>query len=148
MKVDFGYPVGIRFECNRCGLCCGDTNQRTRHILLLKNEAEKISLQTSQPIASFLDEISGKFPYVYEVKKSMEGKCVFLENNHCTIYSLRPLICVFYPFELKFNEDKESHDFGFTVECPGINQGKLLNKADFKRLFDMAQERLVQKTGS
>jgi Fe-S-cluster containining protein len=113
----------------------------------LKNEAEKISLQAGQPIACFSVEVNGKHPYVYEMKKSSEGKCVFLKNNQCSIYSSRPLICMFYPFELKFNENKESHDFEFTVECPGVNQGKLLDKADFKRLFDIAQERLTQKTG-
>ncbi len=77
------------------------------------------------------------------MKKSDEGKCVFLKENRCSIYPLRPLICMFYPFELKFNENRKSHSFDFTFECPGINQGKLLSKADFKRLFEAAQERLA-----
>ena len=46
-KVDFTYPVNIKFECNRCGLCCGDTKQKTRHILLLEAEAKKIAAHTS-----------------------------------------------------------------------------------------------------
>ena len=77
------------------------------------------------------------------MKKSGEGKCVFLKDTHCSIYPLRPLICMFYPFELKFNENKESHSFDFTFECPGINQGKLLHKADFEKLFAAAQKRLT-----
>ena len=76
------------------------------------------------------------------MKKSSEGKCVFLKDNRCSIYPSRPLICMFYPFELKFTENKQSHSFDFTVECPGINQGNVLTKTDFKRLFDAAQERL------
>jgi uncharacterized protein len=143
--VDFAYPVKVQFECSRCGLCCGDTAQKTRHILLLKGEAERIARRTGQQIAGFCVEVDGKLPYVYEMKKSSEGKCVFLKDNQCSIYPLRTLICRFYPFELKFNENKESYDFDFTVECPGINQGKPLDKADFKKLFDLAQERLSQK---
>ena len=144
-KTVFNHPVNLRFDCIKCGLCCGDTEKNTRHILLLKDEAEKIAFQTGQPATVFSVEAVGKHPYVYEMKKSSEGKCVFLKDNQCSIYPKRPLICIFYPFELKFIEDKDAHVFDFTVECPGINQGKLLEKDDFKKLFETAQERLTQK---
>jgi Fe-S-cluster containining protein len=140
--VDFAYPINMQFECIKCGLCCGDTKQKTRHILLLESEAEKIASHTCQLITDFSVEINDNYPYVYEMKKSSEGKCVFLKDNQCIIYSLRPLICVCYPFELKFNEDKRMYNFDFTVECPGINQGKFLDKTDFKRLFVLARGRL------
>jgi Fe-S-cluster containining protein len=140
--VDFTYPVNIRFDCNRCGLCCGDTKQKTRHILLLETEAKKISAETSLPIPDFSSKIVDKLPYAYEIKKTSEGKCVFLKDNQCSIYLLRPLICVFYPFELKFDKDKLLHIFDFTLECPGINQGKVVREIDFKKLFELAQERL------
>ena len=145
-KEDFTHPLKIGFECNRCGLCCGDTKQKTRHILLLKAEAKKIASKTGQPINNFSAEVEEKQPYIYEMKKSGEGKCVFLKDNQCTIYPIRPLICMFYPFELKFNEDEEMHEFSFTLECPGINQGQPMDKADFKKLFDAAQERLHRKS--
>jgi Fe-S-cluster containining protein len=144
-KKVFIHPADLQFECSRCGLCCGDTDKKTRHILLLEEEAEKIASQTDQPIAVFSVETVGKHPYVYEMKKSSDGKCFFLKDNQCIIYPLRPLICMFYPFELKFNEDKETHVFDFTIECPGINQGKLLNDTDFQKLFGIAHERLTQK---
>jgi len=108
----------------------------------LKSEAEKIASHTCQLITDFSVEINDNYPYIYEVKKSSKGKCVFLKDNQCSIYPLRPLICMCYPFELRFNEDKGLHNFDFTVECPGINQGKLLDKTDFKRLFALIQERL------
>jgi hypothetical protein len=49
---------------------------------------------------------------------------------------------MFYPFELKFDEDKGLYNFDFTLECPGINQGKVFQEKDFKKLFKLAQERL------
>ena len=140
--MDFTYPVNIRFDCNRCSLCCGDTKQKTRHILLLETEAKKISAETSLPIPDFSSKIVDKPPYAYEIKKTSEGKCVFLKDNRCSIYLLRPLICVFYPFELKFDKDKLLHIFDFTLECSGINQGKVVREIDFKKLFELAQERL------
>ena len=141
-KVDFTYPVNIRFTCNRCGLCCGDTKQKTRHILLLKSEAKKIASHTSQSTSDFSGEIKGKLPYMYEMKKTSDGICIYLKDNKCGIYALRPLICRFYPFELKFNEDKGHYDFDFTLECPETNQGKVFQEKDFNELFKLAQERL------
>jgi Fe-S-cluster containining protein len=108
----------------------------------LESEAKKIASHTCQLITDFSVEIKDNNPYAYEMKKSSEGRCVFLKDNHCRIYPLRPLICMCYPFELKFNEDKGMYNFDFTVECPGINQGKFLDKTDFKRLFVLARGRL------
>jgi Fe-S-cluster containining protein len=141
-KVDFTYPQKIAFKCNRCGLCCGDTEEKTRHILLLESEANVISAKTSLPKQEFTVQVADKAPYYYEMKKPKEGKCFFLKDNQCSIYQQRPLICRFYPFELKFSEDKETHVFDVTVECPGISKGKPMNRADFKELFLLAQERL------
>jgi Fe-S-cluster containining protein len=136
----FNFPQ-CQFECSKCGLCCGDTEQKTRRILLLESEAEEISRKTSQPPEVFCEEISGKEPYVYEMKKTM-GKCVFLKDNQCTIYEMRPLICRFYPFELKFSSDQNRYIFTATLECIGIGKGKNLCKEDFEKLFLLASKRL------
>jgi Fe-S-cluster containining protein len=140
--VDFTHPANVSFDCVRCGLCCGDTQQKTRHIRLLESEANKIQAETTLPIQDFSKEITDKTPYGYEMKKSSEGKCVFLKGNQCSIYQLRPLICMFYPFELKFEKDKDQHVFGFTLECPGIDKGKTMTRKDFEKLFLLAQARL------
>ena len=71
--------------------------------------------------------------------KKVEGDCRFLKDNKCTIYESRPLICRFYPFELKFDQEKNTHVFSFTLECPTINQGKILTKKDFEELFELAK---------
>lgn len=140
--MDFTYPANVHFSCNRCGICCRDTEQKTRHILVLEAEAKIIASQTSQGVTDFSFQIADKLPFGCEMKKTSEGKCVFLKENQCTIYQIRPLICRFYPFELKFDKDKQSHVFDFTLECPGIGQGKDFSKIDFERLFLLARERL------
>jgi Fe-S-cluster containining protein len=136
--VNFDYPTAIRFRCTKCGICCGDTKEKTRHILLLKTEAEQIAKTTMQPIFKFAVKIKGKAPYSYEMKKIENGKCIFLENDHCTIYPMRPLICRFYPFELKASISKKP-TFLYTEECPGLNKGRPLNKGYFRKMFQLAR---------
>ena len=141
--MDFIYPSNLLFECNKCGLCCGDTKEKTRHILLLESEATVISTETCLTMPKFTEKITDKDPYCFEMKKNKEGKCFFLKDNQCSIYKLRPLICRFYPFELKFDPAKDQHVFNFTIECPGINKGKMMTIKDFEALFLAARERLT-----
>lgn len=81
------------------------------------------------------------------MKKKPDGKCVFLKNNQCIIYAQRPLICRFYPFELKTAENGV-HTFTVTVECPGVlsldttKGGNVLDECYFKRLLRLARGEL------
>ena len=135
----FNYPISVRFRCIRCGICCGDTKDKNRHVLLLKKEVEQIAKATGWQIFKFAAKIEDNAPYSYEMKKRTEdGKCVFLENNRCTIYSLRPLICRFYPFELKIAQSGK-HVFLFTEECPGIKKGRMLTEDYFREMFQLAR---------
>ena len=146
--MNFNYPTAVRFRCTKCGICCGDTKEKTRHILLLKTEAKQIAKTTLQPISKFTLKIKGRTPYSYEMKKTAEdGKCVFLENNCCAIYSSRPLICRFYPFELKISHNQKPR-FLFTEECPGINKGRILSKDYFRKMFRLARAKHRQTAGS
>jgi Fe-S-cluster containining protein len=139
--VNFAYPAKVRFECDRCGLCCGDTKEKARHILLLEKEAKTISQETSLKISDFCIKILDRFPYTYEIKKTNAGKCIFLHDSQCLIYESRPLVCMFYPFELKFEKDKSEYKFNFTLECPRIDRGKAVRETDFRRMFELAKER-------
>ena len=51
---------------------------------------------------------------------------------------------MFYPFELKFDNDKQMHVFDFTLECPAIGHGNGFYEKDFEKLFDLAMERLLR----
>ena len=142
--MNFEYPVAVHFQCLKCGICCGDTKEKSRHILLLAKEAEQISETTSQPTPNFAVKIRDREPYSYEMKKrAKEGMCVFLENNRCTIYSSRPLICRFYPFELQVSQDRK-YQFLFTKECPGIMRGRMLSERYFRKMFSLAHAKFKQ----
>ena len=138
--MSFSYPHNIRFKCVKCGICCGNTQGRTRHVLLLDEEAKEIAKAINQPISEFAAEIEKRTPYRYEMQKNIEdGKCVFLKENRCVIYSKRPLICQFYPFGFTNSEQKKT--FYYTKECPGIGRGHLMNEIDFGRLLKQTNKR-------
>lgn len=142
-NVSFSHPKDVHFECTRCALCCGDTKTRVRRILLLKSEAEAISRITSKTITEFARKTTGNKLYAYEMKKTAaQGKCLFLMDKTCTIYPSRPLICRFYPFQLKTARMGQS-TFSDTRECPGIGKGAQLRKGYFEALFEEANDRLA-----
>ena len=100
----------------------------------MKNDAERISKETSLGINKFAEENTGSEPYIYEMQKTENGKCFFLKNNLCTIYNSRPLICRFYPFQLK-NIGNNNYAFSYTDKCPGIGKKPKLNTTFFENLF-------------
>lgn len=132
--MDFEYPTNIRFMCDRCAKCCGDTKNKVRSILLLKRETERIAKKTSKNIEDFAEKLEGAQPYVYLMRKTAEGKCVFLKEGLCSIYRMRPLICRFYPFQLE-NTKNGKFKFTYTNECPNIGKGPKLRKRFFEKLF-------------
>jgi Fe-S-cluster containining protein len=101
----------------------------------LKTDAERISKETLLDVREFAEPVSGFEPYVYEMRKTEEGKCLFLKDNRCTIYEIRPLICRFYPFELK-NLGNNRYSFSYTNQCPGIGKGPKLKTPFYKKLFN------------
>jgi Fe-S-cluster containining protein len=130
----FEYPKNVSFVCNQCGRCCGDTEDRVRHIMLLKTDVASISNELLLKSHEFAEKISDFEPYIYEMKKTEDGKCFFLENNLCTIYEIRPLICRFYPFQLE-NLGNNRYSFSYTNKCTAIGKGPRQKKAFFEKLF-------------
>lgn len=144
--MSFEYPKHVRFRCERCALCCGDTEDKVRSILLLKTEADRISKKTLIGLDKFAEKIEGFEPYIYQMRKTEDGKCVFLRDNSCSIYQIRPLICRFYPFQLK-NLPNNRYAFTYTDECPGIGKGPQLKRDFFERLFGNSMELMRENTG-
>jgi len=111
---------------------------------MLESEAQEIQKQTELNIEIFCSEIPNKQPYKFEMKLSVDdSKCFFLKPDGCSIYNFRPLICRFYPFELKFDETQQTYTFTATPECPALNQGKRLTQTYFKLLFWLAEKKLL-----
>jgi Fe-S-cluster containining protein len=135
LTVRFNYPKHVGFICNNCGRCCGDTKDKVRHILLLKTDVDRITNKTLLEAPEFIEEVFGFEPYIFQIRKSENGRCFFLKKNRCTIYKIRPLICRFYPFQLK-NIGKNRFSFSYTNKCTGIEEGSQKARVYFKSLFN------------
>jgi hypothetical protein len=143
--MKFNYPKNVHFKCDQCALCCGDTQKRIRSILLLKTEADRISQKAMVRLNDFAEKIERVEPYAYRMKKTRDGKCVFLKDNSCSIYEVRPLICRFYPFQLKSLRTNR-YVFEYTTECPGIGKGPQLKKEFFEELFKESTELIIKNS--
>jgi Fe-S-cluster containining protein len=130
------YPKNIRFECQRCAKCCGDTPERKRKVLMLEREVEQISEITNLKPEEFSTSTARLGPYRYTMRKQ-EGKCVFLKSTVCQIYNHRPLLCRFFPFCLEQLGD-ESFEFNSSEECPGIGLGKVIEEEIFMSMLTEA----------
>ena len=136
------YPRHLLFECTRCATCCMDTKTHVRRVLLLKDEAKRISRVSQKPMEEFTVQVVGHEPYAYEMKKTPEDKkCVFLDGNSCKIYAVRPLVCRFYPFQLSKGKGQK-YSFSATAECLGVGKGEPLRREFFENLFRQACETL------
>jgi Fe-S-cluster containining protein len=131
------YPNNIIWKCQKCAICCQDTTVHLRRIRILTNEAINISKKKGIPINEFASLTPDKI-YSYEINKN-NSTCYFLLKKRCKIYSYRPLVCRFYPFELK----NECGSLKFQVidhECLGIERGHKLQEHFYKRLTIAALE--------
>ncbi len=137
--MNLRYPRNVRFECQRCAKCCGDSSHRGRNILLLESEVEQISKATGRRPLSFASRSLSIQSYRYRMKKR-NGKCVFLGGKACRIYNIRPLVCRFYPFSLKKGDN--GHRFEFSDECPGIGLGKVIGEGEFRGMLEKARSKL------
>jgi Fe-S-cluster containining protein len=98
----------------------------------LKDDVKLISKRTGLRTYEFAERREDSEPYIYEMKKN-NGKCVFFKDNTCQIYTFRPLICRFYPFQLD-NPEEDRFIFNHTNACSGLEKGEKLEKKFFKEL--------------
>lgn len=140
--MEFDYPQGIRFDCQRCATCCGDTEKRARRILLTNLDVKEIIKVTGLQVQDFTYPQKGEVPFVFEMIK-IDGKCIFLKGNHCLIYRHRPLICRCFPFWIE-QDNGEHFRFGVSPDCPGVGKGKRLDRTFFSKLFKTALSNRVK----
>jgi hypothetical protein len=129
-------PRKVRFECQRCARCCGDTPHRGRIIYLLEEEVRRISKLTKLHPMEFASPISGIGNYKHRMKKR-NGICVFLSNKACKIYKVRPSVCQLYPFTMRISNN--TLVFEVSEDCPGIGLGNQVLDKDFRKMSEFAR---------
>lgn len=123
MPKDWSYffDEGIRFECTGCGRCC--TGEPGGIIALSEDEVAVIAKHKEMEVSTFRRGFVHKIDHGLSLKEKENGDCIFLEENKCSIYAVRPGKCRSYPFWFENLRSPEAWSDACRT-CEGIGQGK------------------------
>ena len=125
-------PTPIRFICQEgCSNCCKVSGG---FVLIRDIDLKRIPKYLKISEAEFIKKYTkedGK--HVHLIDKN-DTDCVFLEDNKCTIYPVRPLQCRTFPFwPQNLKTEKRWHII--EEECPGIGEGKEYSRIEIEGIF-------------
>ncbi len=116
------FKNGLRFECTRCGQCCGGT---PGYVWVTEEEIAALARR--------FDLAAGDFRRRYTRRIGRRGvsltetedyDCIFLGGDGgCSVYEDRPRQCRTYPFWGRALASPATWDTE-ARECPGIHQGQ------------------------
>ncbi len=153
-------------HCSKCPpeiFCCTNPREDDGFVPIGIEDAIRISKVTGKKFSEFLDysKLSKKaLNSVKDSKENMEiikdgrvlrfkmggeGKCVFLENDLCSIHEDRALLCRMYPFWYRRTESGKIEIELFDKDQPcGLSKDNLdrlkLSKGDKAELIRIAEE--------
>jgi Fe-S-cluster containining protein len=77
--------------------------------------------------------------------KHQDGRCIFLKDDKCSIYSARPRLCQSYPYTFQKKGQGASimiTEFA-TKMCPGIGKGNNVNPDKVKKLGSVVMADII-----
>ncbi len=117
------YRHGLRFECTRCGNCCGGGTPGFVWVddAEIRRLARRLGLSESEVRRCYTRHVPGWGTSLTET----EGyDCVFYDHAlGCTVYEDRPLQCRTWPFWDRVLASPRTWEIE-AEECPGMNQGR------------------------
>ncbi len=87
----------VEFHCMNCGNCCSIDG----HVFINQEEISAISKYMAITIEEFLEKFTVSINDRIRIKGDYYNKCIFLDNNSCRIYSVRPKQCKTFPYWLE-----------------------------------------------
>ena len=121
-----------KFTClPNCSNCCQISDG---FVFLSEDEAEKIA----EYLETDIDELYKWFIKKVENKLFLidgeDERCIFIEDNRCLIYPVRPQQCRDYPFWPEIISSKERWKKEKSV-CPGIGKGKTYSAEAIEKII-------------
>lgn len=111
------YGKGLRFECTGCGKCCtGAPGVVFVSEEEIENIATYLKLNIKDIYIRYIRRVNGKLALV-ELSKNYD--CIFLKDNKCTIYPVRPKQCKTFPWwPQNLSSEKDWQEA--SIYCEGI----------------------------
>jgi Fe-S-cluster containining protein len=113
------YNEGLRFECTGCGKCCtgapGYTWVNAQEVQAI---ADYLKMPVDQFVRRYLRKVGKRYSLV-EFKQNYD--CVFLKDQRCSIYPVRPTQCRTFPWWAENLSSPEAWREA-AKRCEGIRQ--------------------------
>lgn len=112
------YKEGLSFECTGCGKCCTGS---PGYVWVCEEDIQKMAEYLQIPIDLFrrkyLRQKNGRYSLVEMKSKGYD--CIFLKDNKCSVYPVRPIQCRTYPWWQANLSSKEAWEKA-AESCEGI----------------------------
>ena len=131
------YQQGLKFECTGCGECCKIPGGQVE---ISEKEAEGIAEYMDLPVDILLDDYCTITKGRILLKENTRKACIFLKENRCIVYPVRPLQCRTFPFWPE-NLEAISRWERLGDYCPGINSGEFFS---FHRIQKISRRQETQ----
>ncbi|KAA3617542.1 MAG: YkgJ family cysteine cluster protein [Calditrichaeota bacterium] len=122
----------IYFKCkDDCSNCCKISGG---FVVIREVEIKPIAKHLKISVDEFLKQFTRKEgKYLCLIDRDGED-CIFLKDQKCSIYPVRPIQCRTFPFWPQ-NLKTEKRWFMIEDECPGIGEGKAFSKEEIEAIF-------------
>lgn len=128
---DTSFLEHVRFECQPdCANCCRAENG---FVFLSENEAAAIARHLETGNDEFREWFTRSVEGQLCLVDGQGDNCVFLEEDQCLIYEVRPAQCRSYPFWPECIRDEESWH-KTQMACPGIGKGGVISREEILEL--------------
>lgn len=122
----------VQFECQPdCSNCC----KTGGFVLISEKDVVNISVFLKVSKEEFLKKYTCTEGKKILLKDQKINDCIFLENDKCSIYPVRPKQCQTFPFWPQNVKSEKRWDI-ICQECPGIGKGKTFSKKDIEDVFN------------
>jgi len=135
----------IGFSCTRCGKCCSLEVPIVLSDIELWVKKERYDIISNVVKKKALELLRKHFnlSFYYTLKRKRGSEeCIFLKNNICSIYSLRPLVCRLFPFAYSENE-LSIHPWA-SKNCEGLGKGEVFSRRELSILRFLAKKIFIE----
>lgn len=127
-----------KFVCKRCEDCCIFKEEEEAPLVFYweKERLEELALKRGSSLSfkeylAVIESNGDRFTYIY--KWIIDGKCVFLEGNRCTIHEEKPISCKMFPIIIEVPGNR----MYLSLRCNWVRENaEQIDPSNFPQIFD------------
>ncbi len=123
------YAKGLRFQCQRCGRCCGG---EPGYVWVTRDEITQMSTHLGISVRDFRSRFLRRVGLRLSLIEKPNGDCILLQNG-CSVYPVRPRQCRTFPFWEDALDNPENFQT-IIKACPGVGKGKLYSRDEIETI--------------